>query len=77
MAVASAIEGTIARDVSGLKPGFERGLVTVEHPSGTISADLELETLGDQIRVAKAGFLRSANRLFEGHVFVVEETETV
>lgn len=64
IAAASRIAGTVARDIAGPVAG---SLVTIEHPSGLIQVDLSLDAEG---HVARAGLVRTARRIFEGHVIV-------
>ena len=43
--------------------------VDVEHPSGHLVVDVELDTGGDTPRVRTAGVVRTARKLFAGKVF--------
>ncbi len=46
------------------------GVVTIEHPSGTFDAGVELEIDGDgNARVHRAGIIRTARKLMDGVVF--------
>ncbi|MGO4735789.1 4-oxalomesaconate tautomerase [Bosea sp. 2KB_26] len=64
IAVASQVPGSIAQDVSLADAA---SLVTIEHPSGRIQVDLALDASG---QVARASLVRTARRIFEGHVIV-------
>jgi hypothetical protein len=45
-------------------------LVSVEHPAGRIEVDLELSGPADRPAVRRASLVRTARRIFEGHVIV-------
>ena len=64
IAVASQVAGSVAQEV-GLADAAS--LVTIEHPSGRIQVDLALDASG---QVARASLVRTARRIFEGHVIV-------
>ncbi|KFC72235.1 hypothetical protein FG93_02313 [Bosea sp. LC85] len=64
IAVASQVAGSVAQDVSLADAA---SLVTIEHPSGRIQVDLALDASG---QVARASLVRTARRIFEGHVIV-------
>lgn len=68
LGVASLLPGTVAQELSGRSAS---GLVRIEHPSGTIEADLRLDkgASGDY-QVSRAAFVRTASKIFEGSVFV-------
>ena len=63
VSVAARSAGTVAYDVA--RPGG--ATVLVEHPSGKIS--IELET-GEDGSVNRASLIRTARRIFEGHVIL-------
>lgn len=46
------------------------GRLSVEHPSGEFSVDLEVVEGQDGLEVKRAALLRTARRLFAGHVFI-------
>lgn len=64
IAAASRIAGSLAADMLSLETGT---LVGVEHPSGAIQVELALDAAG---QVARASLVRTARRIFEGHVIV-------
>ncbi|WP_280177693.1 4-oxalomesaconate tautomerase [Bosea sp. CS1GBMeth4] len=68
VAAASRLAGSVAGEM--LSPGTG-SLVTVEHPSGAIQVDLVLDDAG---QVARASLVRTARRIFEGHVIVPAST---
>lgn len=72
VAVASRSPGTVAFDLAA-PPASEatRGAVAIEHPSGRIDIDLRFAADG---RVARAGVIRTARRIFEGNLLVPAAT---
>ena len=69
VATAAVIEGSVAHDVARLPPGPRR-LISVEHPSGEFSVELEAEGDAGSLTVTRAALLRTARRLFEGNVLI-------
>ena len=52
-------------------PIHESGTIVIEHPSGRIPVAVELSRdASGEARVARVEILRTARRIFEGHVFV-------
>lgn len=69
VASACLLEGSVAGRIAHIsRTGRER--VRIEHPSGWIDVVLETEGQGADTRIARAGALRTARKLFAGHVFV-------
>jgi 4-oxalomesaconate tautomerase len=65
---AAALPGTVANRY--VEPqGFSGGVLSIEHPAGHIEVDLVTDRSG---AVARASFVRTARRIFEGHVYVPE-----
>jgi 2-methylaconitate cis-trans-isomerase PrpF len=64
IAVASRLPGTVAHNVAQAAPASP---VTIEHPSGRIQIDLSFTPNG---AVTRASVIRTARRIFEGHVIV-------
>lgn len=64
IAVASRLPGTVAHNVAQAAPASP---VTIEHPSGRIQIDLSFAPNGT---IARASVIRTARRIFEGHVIV-------
>jgi len=50
--------------------GFSGGVLAIEHPSGRIEVDLVTDCSGAVPVVERASFVRTARRIFEGHVYV-------
>jgi 4-oxalomesaconate tautomerase len=70
VATAALIPRTPAATVAA--PVTQPGRVTVEHPTGTLDATVELRGVdGDaaRVEVVRAGILRTARKLFDGTVF--------
>ena len=63
------IPGTLAHRVAEI-PSGDLKLMSVEHPTGEFSIEMETEDLDDLPRVKRAALLRTARRLFEGHVLI-------
>jgi len=69
IASACAIPGTVANRIAPLRPA-PQGVVRIEHPSGMIAVDLDVELDADKPAIRRAALIRTARRLFEGHVLV-------
>jgi 2-methylaconitate cis-trans-isomerase PrpF len=69
IASACAIPGTIASKVAALPPA-PQGMVTIEHPSGMITLDLDADFTGGRQELRRAALIRTARRIFDGHVHV-------
>ena len=71
LAVATAVvlPGTVASRFAEPK-GFPGGVLAIEHPSGKIEVDLVTRRNGSAPVVERASFVRTARRIFEGHVYV-------
>jgi 2-methylaconitate cis-trans-isomerase PrpF len=71
LACACAIPGTVASKLVQLPPA-PQGVIEIEHPSGKIGIDLDVDfTEGKQL-MRRAALIRTARRVFEGRVFVPE-----
>jgi len=69
LGTAAVLPGTIANRY--LEPrGFSGGVLAIEHPSGRIEVDLVTDCSGAVPVVERASFVRTARRIFEGHVYV-------
>jgi 2-methylaconitate cis-trans-isomerase PrpF len=69
IASACAIPGTIAAQVAPLPPA-PQGMVRIEHPAGLIVIDLDAVFTGGREELRRAALIRTARRIFEGHVCV-------
>jgi 2-methylaconitate cis-trans-isomerase PrpF len=45
-------------------------VLAIEHPSGRIEVDLVTNRMGAEPVVERASFVRTARRIFDGHVYV-------
>lgn len=73
VATACVLEGSTAHGLARLPEGNTK-LVSVEHPTGEFSVELEIEKQGNTQVVKRAALLRTARRLMEGHVLIPEST---
>ncbi len=67
VATACAIDGTVARGIAASAMG---GRMSIEHPSGEFTVDLDVTEGPDGPQVVRAALLRTARRLFAGTVAV-------
>jgi 4-oxalomesaconate tautomerase len=68
VATACVIPGSVADGIARINPGDTQSL-SVEHPTGEFTVDLELDRTGNLPVVKRAGLLRTARLLFDGCVF--------
>lgn len=75
IAVASSfvIAGTVSHQIGNIKLPLS-GNVSVAHPSGQIEIALDLDVVGEQIKINRAGVIRTARKIMQGSVFVSELT---
>ena len=66
---AAVLPGTVASRYIEPK-GFSGGVLSIEHPSGHIEVDLVTTRSGAAPVVERASFVRTARRIFDGHVYV-------
>jgi 2-methylaconitate cis-trans-isomerase PrpF len=69
VASACAIAGTVASQLVTLPPP-PQGIITIEHPSGTIAIDLDADFSSGKQALRRAALVRTARRIFEGSVLV-------
>jgi 2-methylaconitate cis-trans-isomerase PrpF len=69
VATAAVTPGTVASRCVDPE-GFSGGILAIEHPSGRIEVDLVTDRSGAAPMVERASFVRTARRIFEGHVYV-------
>jgi 4-oxalomesaconate tautomerase len=58
--------GAVGHDIAVLRGGSR---LSIEHPSGAVSVDVELDGSVTPPRVIRAGVIRTARKLFDGLVF--------
>jgi 4-oxalomesaconate tautomerase len=71
VAAACATPGTVAARIAP-RLSAPQGVVVIEHPSGTIAIDLDVELAGGSGIIRRAALIRTARRLFEGRVCIPE-----
>jgi 4-oxalomesaconate tautomerase len=69
IASACALPGTVASQISPLPPA-PQGMIRIEHPQGMIVIDLDVDFTGGKHELRRAALVRTARRIFEGHVCV-------
>ena len=69
VATAAVLPGTVASRFVEPK-GFSGGVLAIEHPTGKIEVDLVTSRNGGAPVVERASFVRTARRIFDGHVHV-------
>ncbi len=68
IATALKIKGSIASEI-GKTNGKPQEMVVIEHPSGVIEVNIEMEEKDGKINVKKAGTIRTVRKIMEGVVF--------
>jgi len=71
IASACAIPGTVAAQIAQL-PSAPQGVIRLEHPSGIIMVDLDVDLAGGRQELRRAALVRTARRIFEGYACVPE-----
>jgi 4-oxalomesaconate tautomerase len=69
LAAACVLPGSVTEGVARLPPGPRR-MIVIEHPSGTLGTEFELEMAGGKPVIRRAAFVRTARKLMSGHVYV-------
>ena len=69
VATACILPGTVAAGTAAVPDGDEK-LMGVEHAAGSLQTRLVTEVAGDEIKVLRAGVMRTARMLFTGYVCV-------
>jgi 4-oxalomesaconate tautomerase len=72
VATACVLEGSVTRGLA-LVPAGSRKSVSVEHPTGEFSVELEVDPQSPQ-QVTRAALLRTARPIMRGEVLIPEET---
>jgi 4-oxalomesaconate tautomerase len=72
VATACTLKGSVADGIAQLGGFTGNGSVRldVEHPTGVFTIDMEIETVGGELKVKRSALLRTARKLMEGQVFV-------
>ena len=61
------LDGAAGADLATVKPGQTR--FDVEHPTGHLEVEVEVDTTSQPLRVIRSGVVRTARKLFDGAVF--------
>jgi 4-oxalomesaconate tautomerase len=69
VATACVLDGAATEGIAKVPAGDTR-IISVEHPTGEFTVQLETEGRGGNMQVKRAALLRTARRLFEGAVLV-------
>jgi 2-methylaconitate cis-trans-isomerase PrpF len=69
LAAACVLPGSVTEGIAALSPGPRR-MIVIEHPSGTLGTEFELEGSGNNVVIRRAAFVRTARKIMEGSVFV-------
>jgi len=67
VATAVVLPGAVGSDLAVLTPGSPR--LSIEHPSGALQVEVELDTATTPPKVIRSGVVRTARKLFDGTVF--------
>jgi len=67
VATALLLDGAAGRDLAAVKPGQTR--FDIEHPTGHLEVEVEIDPASDPVRVIRSGVVRTARKLFDGTVF--------
>jgi len=67
VATALLLDGAVGHDLAAVEPGQTR--FGIEHPSGQLQVEVEVDTVGTPPRVIRSGVVRTARKLFDGIVF--------
>ncbi len=67
VATALLLDGAAGGDLAVVKPGQTR--FDIEHPTGHVGVEVEVDRTSQPPRVLRAGVVRTARKLFDGTVF--------
>lgn len=70
VAAACLIPGSVAQRVFGAEPESGTHRLDVEHPTGFLTVEIDLELGADGVRIRRSALLRTARKLMQGDVFV-------
>ncbi len=69
VATAVAVPGSVCEGVAAMPEG-DAPTLGIEHPTGELSVQLNLDRSGGSVQVGSAALIRTARWLFDGHVHV-------
>ena len=72
VASALAIPGTVAANLVALPPA-PQGVIEIEHPSGKIAIDLDVDFTGGKQLMRRAALIRTSRQVFEGSICIPEQ----
>jgi 2-methylaconitate cis-trans-isomerase PrpF len=72
LASACAIPGTLASQIAKV-PAAPQGIIEIEHPSGKIAIDLDVDFTNGRQDMRRAALIRTARRIFEGRILIPED----
>jgi 4-oxalomesaconate tautomerase len=67
VATAVVLPGAVGSDLAVVTPGSPR--LSIEHPSGALAVEVELDTSTTPPKVIRSGVVRTARKLFDGTVY--------
>ena len=67
VATALLLDGAVGRDLAAVQPGQTR--FDIEHPTGHLQVEAEVDHAGQPPRVLRSGVVRTARKLFDGVVY--------
>ena len=67
VATAVMLPGAVGSDLAVTTPGNHR--LSIEHPSGALQVEVELDTTTSPPAVLRSGVVRTARKLFDGTAF--------
>jgi 4-oxalomesaconate tautomerase len=70
VAAACLLPGSVAQQIAGLGPTSGIRCLDIEHPTGFLTVELEVEVQEGEVRLARTALLRTARKLMEGLVYV-------
>ena len=69
LAATCVLPGSVAEGIAALPPGPRRTII-IEHPSGTLATEFELEGPLEAPAIKRAAFVRTARKLMSGSVYI-------
>lgn len=70
VAAACLLPGSIAQRTSGQAPASGTHRLDIEHPTGFLTVELDVNVHGQSVRLERSALLRTARKLMQGEVFV-------
>ena len=70
LGTAAKIDGTIVNDIYGKAEPDKPPAVRIDHPTGTLQVEIEIEKQDGGLELTKAALARTARLLIDGYVYV-------